>query len=115
MPTLKANAGKIALIVVLLLAAGTVFLLWGRGHSPRSGKVQMVCVATGKTFWLERAPRIPPVANPETGQKTLLPCYQKADGKLYVDARYRGLIRQLQADGVNQFVDPDTLLVRAEP
>ena len=75
----------------------------------------MVCVATGETFWLKRAPRIPPVENPNTGQKTLLPCYKKQDGKLYVDSRYRGLIKQFEKDEVSQYVDPRTLLVRESP
>jgi hypothetical protein len=114
MEFLKKNAGKLGLVVVLLGVA-TAFLSLGGGGPSRSGKSQFVCVATGETFWLKRKPRIPPVANPDTGQRTLLPCHENEDGTISVSNRVRSVVEQLDKDGVSQYVDPKTLTVRAAP
>jgi len=113
MEFLKANAGKLSLVAVLVLAAvGFYFLLGSRAPS-RAGKVQFVCVATGKTFWFERGKsKILPLVNPKSGEKTLVPCHKSDDGKLYVSSRCRSLVWRLKEDGINQYVDPETLLVR---
>ena len=115
MEFLKANAGKLSLVAVLLLVAIAFFGFGAGGGPSRSGKVQFVCVATGEIFWLERKPRTLPVENPETGQKTLVPCYENEDGGISVSRRNYGLIGQLDKDGVNQCVDPKTLIVRPAP
>jgi hypothetical protein len=115
MEFLKQNAGKLGLIAVLLVAAIAVFTLGGDGGPARSSTVQFVCVATGEIFWLERKPRTLPVENPNTGQKTLVPCHESEDGTLSVSRRNHGLIGQLDKDGVNQHVDPETLVVRPAP
>ncbi len=115
MESLKANAGKLSLVAVLLVAA-IVFLFFRASSEPsRSGKSQFVCVATGELFWLKRKPRIPPVANPKTSEKTLLPCHENEDGSISVSSRVRSVVEQLDKDGINKCVDPKTLVVRASP
>jgi hypothetical protein len=116
MEFLKANAGKVGLAGVLLVAAIGVYLVAGSRAPSRSEKVQFVCVATGETFWLARGKsKILPLANPTSGAKTLVPCHKNDDGMLCVSSRCRGLVRQLEANGINQYVDPETLLVRQNP
>ena len=115
MEFLKANAGKLGLAAVLLIAA-IAFLAFGGGGKPsRSGKSQFVCVATGETFWLERKPRKLPVGNPDTGEQTLVPCHENEDGTISVSSRARSAVRQLDEAGVNQYVDSKTLVVRGVP
>jgi hypothetical protein len=115
MEFLKANAGKLG-VVVVLLAAAIVFLSFRGGGKPsRSAKSQFVCVATGETFWLKRKPRIPPVENPDTGQRTLVPCHENEDGTTSVSSRVRSVVTQLDREGVNKYVDPETLTIRATP
>jgi hypothetical protein len=112
---LKTNAGKLGLAVVLLAVPVTASILWSpRGPSLKS-KVQFVCVATGETFSLKGGSRILPRANPENGEKTLLPCHQGDDGDLYVISRCRSLVMELEKSGINKYVDPETLRVRREP
>jgi hypothetical protein len=113
---LKANAGKLALAGVLLVGAIGIYFVAGSRAPSRSGKVQFVCVATGETFWLARGQsKVLPAVNPKSGAKTLVPCHKSDDGMLYVSSRCRGLVRQLKEDGINQYVDPETLLVRENP
>jgi len=114
---LKANPGRIALAVGLLSVLAVVFAVLQGGEQPsRPDKVRFVCVATGKTFWLERgAEKILPRKNPQTGQQTLLPCHEGEDGRLYVSSRCRSLVKELAKESVNQYVDPETLLVRSNP
>lgn len=116
MEFLKQNAGKLGVVTVLLIAAIAFFSFGGGGGTPsRSGKIQFVCVATGETFWLERKPRAFPAENPDTGQKTLLPCSEGEDGTISVSRRLRSEIERLEKDGVNKYIDPKTLTVRAAP
>ena len=115
MEFVKKNAGKLGLVAVLLIAA-IVFLTFGGGGRPsRSGKSQFVCVATGEIFWLERKPRTFPVENPDTAQKTLVPCHENEDGTISVSRRQRSVVEQLDKDGLNQRVDLKALIVRAAP
>jgi hypothetical protein len=116
MEFLKANAGKLGLVVVVLAIAVAVHALSDRGTPSRPAKIQFVCVATGKTFWLERdRARILPLASPDTHERTLLPCYRDDKGSLRVSSRCGSLVRQLEQDAINRLVDPDTLTVRASP
>jgi hypothetical protein len=115
MEFLKGNAGKVGLVVVLLLVAVGLLLVRRERAPSRADKVHLVCVATGKTFWVDRRPMVLPLDNPETGEKTLLRCYEGEDGALYVDRSCRDLVKQLDEDKVNQYVDPKTLRVRSDP
>jgi len=115
MKFLKGNAGK-ACIVLVVLAVAVVFFFLQRERPPsRGNQVMMVCVATGKTFWMERKPMVLPLDNPDTGEKTLLRCHEDDDGTLYVDRICRDLVKQLDEAEVNQYVDPKTLRVRSAP
>ena len=115
MESLKANAGKISLIAVLLLAAiGLYIFLRGRSVESRIGRsLTYVCAETGKTFEFSRGKtRAPPLENPKTGRRTLVACYER-DGQLYISTRHRALVRDLA--GLNKFIDPETLQVRESP
>lgn len=115
MELLRGTAGKAGLVVVLLLVA-VGFLVFRRERAPaRRDEVHMVCVVTGKTFWVDRQPMALPLENPDTGEKTLLRCYEGEDGALYVDRSCRDLVKQLDEDKVNQYIDPRTLRVRSDP
>lgn len=115
MDFLKANAGKLAIVAVLLLVAIVLLAFQGGGAPSRSGEVQFVCVATGEIFWLDRQPRIFPFENPDTGEKTMLPCHEGEDGNIYVSSRCRKLVKEFEQNAVNKYVDPETLQVRTEP
>ena len=116
MEFLKQNAGKLGLVVVLVIVAIAIFSLAGGGGTPpRSGEVRFVCVATGETFWLDRKPRTIPVENPDTGQMTLVPCHENEDGTLSVSNRVRSVVEQLEKDGINKYINPQSLTVRAAP
>ncbi len=107
---MKANQRKIALAVGLLLLAGgmTYYQLSGGQVRPSSGN--FVCVATGKTFSIPRGTtKILPLENPETKERTLLPCYEQ-DGKLYVSRRAAEHLSEFGAR--NRFVDTQTLAVK---
>lgn len=113
---LRANANRLALVAGLLVFA-IAFNVFPGGSAPtRDSKVRYVCVATGETFWLARGEhKILPVANPRSGQRTLVPCHTHDDGRLQVNSRCRGLIERLERDAVNQVVDPETLAVLKDP
>ncbi len=115
MEAVKTNAGKIALVVIVLAAAIAMFAFQGSEKPARTGQVEYVCVKTGKTFWFKREPTILPRENPETHEKTLVPCHETEDGQLVIDPRQRAVIQQLEKDGINKFVDPETLVVRKNP
>jgi hypothetical protein len=112
---LKANAGKLGLAAVLLVAAIGLYFFWvGRSVESRIGDtLTYVCVETGETFTFPRAKaRIPPLENPKTGRRTLLACYER-DGKLFVRSRERALLGQLGT--LNKVVDTETLQVTLPP
>ncbi len=115
MEAVKANAGKIALVVVLIAAAIALFAFQNAEAPKRSGQVEYICVKTGKTFWFKRSPTVLPRENPETHEKTLVPCHQTEDGQLVIDPRQRAVIQQLEKNGLNKYVDPETLVVRKNP
>ncbi len=104
---------QLGLIVVALVAAGLLaWWLWPSG-SPIGDTVSFVCVATGKTYELDRKTiSSVPVENPETKKATLIPCVRR-DGKLFVDSHYRGVLAGLAE--VNQYVDKNTLGVKSAP
>ncbi|MFO0837804.1 MAG: hypothetical protein U1D55_04705 [Phycisphaerae bacterium] len=106
------NAGKISLAVAILALAAGVFWWQSRSGEPRlEGKITYVCVATGKKFTFERGKtRILPLENPETKQRTLLPCGQE-DGVWRVSSRCAQLVRDLGDQ--NKFVDPESLVVKS--
>lgn len=115
MESLKANAGKLSLVAVLLVAA-IVFLFF---RSSRSVENQIgdtliyVCIETGEIFTFPRgSTRVPPLENPKTGRRTLIAGY-KRDGKLFVRSRSRALIKELAE--LNKVVDIETLQVRMSP
>lgn len=74
---------------------------------------RMVCIATGETYWMSRDELVQlPAQNPDTGQRTLLPCVER-DGELYVSSRYGDALRSGSIKELNQYVDTETLRVRA--
>ena len=103
---------KLGAAVVLLVVAGGLLLLFRRSDTI-SRSVNFVCVASGQTFTIDRK-RIDevPLANPKTGERTLLPCYLD-DGVLRVSPRYRNSLLALAEK--NLYVDPNTLAVRSKP
>lgn len=108
---IKANGGKLALLLILLGAAGSVFWFNGGPKSPLSDHIAFVCVTSGKVFYLPRGEtRIMPFKNPETGQETLFPCVKQDDGKFYVSSRYREGIGRM--GDANKAIDPKTLEVK---
>ncbi len=108
------NRGRLALAGVLVAAlGGLVYYQLRSGHGRLPKGVRFVCVATGKTYWLDRNKVVVlPAENPQTGQMTLLPAYVK-DGVTYVDSRYREAVIELGDQ--NRHVDPETLAVRTVP
>lgn len=115
MSAMEQNKGKFVLIVVLLIAAGAVYWFTSSNRATLPRTLTYVDVTTGKVYSLPRGEtRIPPVENPETGERTLVPCYRTDDGQLFVAGRMYSLIRN-ELKGVNQVVDPETLEVRAAP
>jgi hypothetical protein len=110
----KSDKAKAVLAGVLVVAAVAVFWLrMGKSH-PLAERISFVCVSTGKTFSIDRN-KINgiPAENPETHQRTLLPCYQE-DGQLYVSRRYAGPLSKELKDA-NHHVDPKSLQVRTTP
>jgi hypothetical protein len=101
------------LIVAALVVAGVLaWWLWPSG-SPIGDTVSFVCVATGKTYQIDRKNIVSmPVENPSTRQPTLVPCVRR-DGKLFVDPHYRDVLTGLAE--VNQYVDKSTLEVKSAP
>lgn len=115
METLKANAGKLTVVVVLLAAALGYYLIWGgRSVKDQIGTtLTYVCAETGETFKFSRGKtRLPPLENPKTGRRTLVACYER-DGQLYISGRDRALVRELGE--LNKLIDLKTLQVRASP
>jgi len=115
MEFLKSTAGKLTLVGVLFVVAIVLLATRGGGGPSLSSKTEFVCVATGKTFWLPRQPRIFPFPNPDTGEKTLLPCSEDEDGEVHISNQCRELVQELHQAGVNKYIDPQTLRVRKEP
>lgn len=113
---MKSERKRLILVGALLVVAVGVYWFWGRSPSPLSDGIAFVCVATGETFRIDRDDLTTtyPVPNPETNQRTLLPCTTK-DGKAYVMGRYAPFVARLEEEKVNKYVDPQTLEILAEP
>lgn len=108
-----AQKGKAILAAVLLVLAGGWLWYQSRDANALPSRLTLVCVATGKTFTLDRSKvGMLPARNPETGEHTLLICHQR-DGKWYVTDRARQTLESLA--GVNRWVDPQSLEVRPPP
>lgn len=105
---------QVGLIVAALVVAG--LLAWralAPADSPIGDTISFVCVATGKTYNINRDDvGSIPLKNPDTGQVTLLPCARR-EGKLFVDSHYRSALKGLAE--VNQYVDTNTLEVKSAP
>jgi|GEM_PF-2784800 len=116
MEFLKANAAKLSIIGVMFAVALVLFIVRGGDEGKaRTDKAQFICVSTGKIYWLKRKARTFPVENPDTGQLTLIPCYESEDGVLKVAHRRGYVLDQLDKEGLNQYVDTETLVVRVAP
>ena len=96
MEFLKNNAVKLGLVVIVLAAAAVILFSSGGKEHTLANTVTYVCVESGEFFELERKPRIPPVENPKTGLKTLVPCSRHADGSATVSNRMSSVIEQLE-------------------
>jgi hypothetical protein len=101
---------KLILAGALLVAAVVILLVQLRGEGPLPDEVTYVCVATGRTYNLDRDEvKWIPHENPDTGEETLLPGLKKEDG-MYLDPYYRAALKRL--GDANKCVDPETLKVR---
>jgi hypothetical protein len=102
---------KLALVIVLFLAAGAIWFFRSRSSSPLSGSISFVDVSTGERIALDRddVPSVMPAVNPKTGQRLLLPVEER-DGKVFVRGHYKSYLDELSKD--NNYVDPKTLEVR---
>lgn len=73
----------------------------------------LVCVASGKMYSLSRSQvQTLPVKNPDTGELTLVPCYEE-EGVVRVDDSYRKVVIDLGE--VNRHVDSETLEIKPKP
>lgn len=105
---------KLSLAVVLIIGAGGLFIWQFVGSGAIADDVNFICVATGKTFSIDRDDiKSLPVENPKTGERTLLPCCSR-DGVLYVDARYSRLLFDKLKEK-NRYVDTESLAVQTAP
>jgi hypothetical protein len=104
---------QVGVLVVALAVAGVLTYRAMSGPEELSEDVNFVCVASGKTFSIDRDNVTSlPVQNPETKQATLVPCVRR-EGKLFVDRHYRSVLEELAE--VNQYVDKETLAVKSKP
>ena len=100
-------------IVILVIAAGWAGYQLTR-PGPISNRLMLVCAATGETFLRDRGDvPVIPMKNPETGERTVLPCHKNDDGELYVNSRYRAALVKLGEK--NRYVDTETLRVQSSP
>jgi hypothetical protein len=109
---MSGKSAKIALAVFILVVAGLLARRALHNGTEVAAEANFVCVATGETFSLnlDQIAMIP-AENPNTGERTLLPCSRSEDGVLRVGARYQpSLVNDLKE--VNKYVDPMSLEVR---
>lgn len=98
---------------VLVVVVGAFLYCRSVGQPLLTSDINFVCVSTGRTYTVDRDDiDTLPLINPKTDERSLLPCVER-DGRLYADARYRGLLLKLRE--LNRYVDEDTLLVRTTP
>jgi len=104
------KAIKIGAAVVLLAAAAGLTYYNLRSDKVLGDTVSYVCVSTGKVYQIPRGgpPRVAPLENPETRQRTLLPCQKRDDG-FYISDRQRSALKELGDQ--NKVVDVQTLRV----
>lgn len=107
------NALKIGAAVLLLAAAAGLLFYNASSAKVLPDSVTYVCVATGKTFSIARGgpPKVLPLENPETHQRTLLPCQKREDG-WYLSERIRSDLKAL--GDANKIVDPQSLRVNID-
>jgi hypothetical protein len=108
------DSSAILKIVAVLLVVAALFVGYRiifAGEAP-GDEIQTVCVATGKTYWMSRDDLLRiPAQNPDTGQRTLLPCVER-DGGLFVISRYRDALEGDSLKELNRYVDSETLQVK---
>lgn len=109
---MNSNSFKIFGAGVLLVVAGILVYRVATDPGPLgTNQINFICVATGDTFHIHRNEiATVPVENPRTHEATLVPCYEKEDGALYVSEHFRGAVEQLGEK--NHYVDMSTLRVR---
>jgi hypothetical protein len=111
---MKSEHKKLILVAGLLAVAGGTYWFFNRSAAPLPNSVKFVCVATGEVFSISQKnlPSILPARNPKTGEMTLLPVTQRADGKLVVpDRAAYDLHQDSDLARVNKYVDTKTLEV----
>lgn len=98
-------------IALVLMAVAVGIWYWNRPQRQFPSEWTFVCVATGKVFSIPNEGRVRefPLENPETRERTLLPCSKHEDGSYYISSRWRDAVRQL--GDANKTVDPETLKV----
>ncbi len=108
------NRGKLSVLLaaVALIAVGVVVYGQLRGARVVPNTVKLVCVATGKVYSFNRdqVSTVLPARNPDTGERTLLPCYEE-NGVLHVAPRYSYALTEL--GDKNRYVDTETLVVQS--
>jgi len=102
---------KIIIVVVALVGAGVAtWLSFGGEEVSFPDQLAMVCVASGKTYMVDRdTVRTYPTVNPDTEQRTLVPVDEQ-NGKQIVPARYRAVLESIGERNV--YVDLKTMEVR---
>ena len=111
------HKSKLIVVAVCLIAAVGLYVIRSGGQKQvRPDKLPFVCVETGKIYWIKRrGTMIPPVENPETKHRTLLPARKAQDGHWEVVRRYRNHLKPLTDQGLNKAVDAETGRVRNTP
>ena len=105
---------KIIAAIVVLAVAGVLAYRSMSDETNLPTSSGFVCVETGKIFELSLDDvAMIPAPNPDTGQRTLLPCSMGDDGKYHVGEQFRGSLTGSLAD-VNQFVDVQSLEVKTK-
>ncbi len=108
---------KIIAVVALLVLSGGLLVYFNRSPSPLADSIEFVCVATGKTYRIDREdlPGMFPAENPDTGERTLLPV-KTEDGKRIAIPRYaHEALRDPELAKVNKYVDPQTFEILETP
>jgi hypothetical protein len=115
-PGVKENGWKIALVVVLLAAAGWLGFRNIRGSDPAAifpDQDTYVDVSTGETFVVSRTYPVSPIrVNPRTGEETLVLIYQGEEGDWFLSSHFEYLLEQV--GDKNKCIDPESLKVRTE-
>ena len=108
------DKAKLSLAAVLIIGAGGLLFWQFAGSGVIKNDVNFICVATGKTFSIDRKDvKSLPLENPKTGERTLLPCCMR-DGVLYVDDHYARLLFDKLREK-NRYVDTESLAVQTAP